>query len=130
MVFTPEDTQLPNISVDVGKPAAKRSRHRRKKLPVAIWFLIGSCFGLLVILAGVAWSLRTNKPIPLAIPAIADQEIIQGQTAWLQDPREPSLSAGSTQLQSRRCPEDATVDGERGVSVGRPASRNRRGSTP
>ncbi len=115
MVSAPEDSHLPKIAVDVVKPVAKHSLHRRKKSPYVVWLLIGVTFGLLVVLAGFAWSLRSKTSSPLAIPRIADQEIIQGQTAWLQIPASPAYPPGQLRYRLGDAPEDATLDEERGV---------------
>jgi hypothetical protein len=115
MVSAPNEGQLPDISVGVVKPAARYSRYRRRPSPYATGLLLVSTVGLVLGLAGLAWLLLSKDARKLTIPPIADQEIIQGQTVWLDIPTSPSYPPGQLRYELGDAPADAILDRERGV---------------
>ncbi len=108
-MVSPEDSQLPEISVDAARRPAARSAGRRRS-PLAAWLLLGLGCAVLVILAGVAWSLASGRATPPAIQPIVNQEIIQGQTLWLAIAAGPNRPSGQLRYSLRDAPDDATID--------------------
>ena len=116
MVAAPNDSQSPNISVDARKPAARYSRYKRKKSPVAGLLAVGVIGVLLVVMGGIAWWLLKEEPVAVTIAPIEDQEIIQGQTLLLDIPIKPvGFNPRKLNYELGDAPPEAFIDGTRGV---------------
>ncbi|MHB8897659.1 MAG: DUF1553 domain-containing protein [Thermoguttaceae bacterium] len=76
-----------------------------------MWLLVGSVLGLLVAVAGLVFVLAGRSAAPV-IPAIADQELIQGQTLWLEIPPSPGYPAGQLRYRLSEAPPGAAIDGQ------------------
>jgi hypothetical protein len=113
MAPAPKDPQAPSISVDVNKATTRYARYKRKKSSYAAWLLTGTITGLLLAMVGVAWWLSQDSS-SLTIPAIADQEVFQGQTLWQEIPT-PGYQPGQLNYNLGEAPPDATIDGTRGI---------------
>lgn len=120
MAPDPPDAQgpsiVPSISVGATKPAARYSRYKRKKSPLAVWLLLFAIVALVPGMAVFAWWLVSGNSVTVAILPIQNQELIQGQTLLLEIPISPaSYKPGQLAFSLDDAPAEAFVDGRRGA---------------
>ncbi len=115
MVPAPKDPEPPVISVNVNQTTPRYSRYARKRSPYVAWVVAGAFGGLLLGLGGIGWWMLGRNAQSLTILPVADQEIIQGQTLFLEIPTSLGKQAGGLSYKLADAPTDATIDARRGV---------------
>ncbi len=114
MAPAPKDTEAPPISVDVAKASSRVAQYKRKKSPLATALPVVAMLAILLILGGVAWWLLGRNANPLAILPIDDQDLIQGQTLYLEIPTSHGNQPGQLRFTLADAPPAATIDESRG----------------